>query len=455
MSASVSRQLIDHKDDRSTGNYGGMIQTGALVLLLQGAIVLVGCAVVVFLGTSLLHVDLDLERSFKIVMFAQCGIIAADFPVRLFNHLLVAHQRADITNYSQIGFFVASYAVLWSCFARGWGILSLVWANLAGWSVVAVANVIACSSLGLFPSQGEWGRANWNKFRELFAFGKDIFWIALGTQMINASQAVVITRTLGLNAAAIWSVSTRSFTLANQLAWRPFDFSGPMLSEMVVRNEKARLLHRFRNLVVLTTSLSILAASLFALCNRPFVILWTRGSIGWSIQNNVLLAIWMVILSLVHCHCGLVNITKRIAFMRYVYFIEGAAFLGIGSIVAARTGFAGMLLTSIFASLLFSFSYGIWRTMMEFNVTLKEVMIDWLVPPFKLALSLSVFGLLVYWPTQNVPPEIQLPLYAFVVGTVAAFLFFRYGLESQLREEFRQRMPTRIARLLERFFQAC
>src|ERR1700682_1416227 len=36
MSASISRHLIDYKDQRMQGDYGGMIQTGALVLVVQG-----------------------------------------------------------------------------------------------------------------------------------------------------------------------------------------------------------------------------------------------------------------------------------------------------------------------------------------------------------------------------------------------------------------------------------
>src|SRR5437667_11179461 len=42
MSSSVSRHLIDHKDNRLSGDYGGMIQTAALVLFVQGFLVLLG-----------------------------------------------------------------------------------------------------------------------------------------------------------------------------------------------------------------------------------------------------------------------------------------------------------------------------------------------------------------------------------------------------------------------------
>jgi O-antigen/teichoic acid export membrane protein len=451
MSGSVSRHLIDHKDNRANSEYGGMIQTGALVLLVQGFLVLLGGAIVVFFGTRLLHIDPDLERSFKVVMFAQCAIVAADFPARLFGHLLVAHQRNDIVNYSQIALFFVAYATLWFCFVQGLGIFSLVWANAAGWLVIILSNIIACSTLKIFPSRDAWGQPTWSKFRDLFGYGKDIFWIALGTQMINASQAIVITRALGLDAAAVWSVCTRTYTLASQLVWRPFDSSYPVLSEMIVRGEKERLLHRFKGLVVLTTSLSVLAAVMFVLCNRPFITLWTHGKIAWGRENDVLLSIWLIILALVHCHCSLPALTKRIGFMRYIYFIEGIVFLGIGSYAAARIGFAGLLTTSIFASLAFSCSYGIWRTMREFDLSLKEVLFRWLIPPIKLFVPLSLVAVLLYWFTRGLPAKVQLPLYVAVGGSVGIFCFLRYGLGPELRREFRDRAPDTVSRLLGRF----
>jgi O-antigen/teichoic acid export membrane protein len=453
MSASVSRHLIDHKDNRKTGEYGGMIKTGGLVLLLQGALVVVGGAIVVLFGTRFLHIDPDLESPFKIVMFLQCAIIAADFPARLFAHILVAHQRADITNYSQIGVFLVSYAVLWYSFTHGFGIFSLVWAGVAGWVVIVLGNSVGCFALGFLPSPSEWGRATWSKFRELFSYGKDVFWIALGVQMINASQVIVVTRTLGLNSAAIWSVCTRAYTFANQLIWRPFDFSAPMLSEMVVRGEKDRLLHRFKGLVILTTSLAVFAAVMFSLCNAPFVALWTHGKIAWSARNNVLLSIWMIILALVHCHCGLAVITKQIGFMRYIYFIEGAAFLCIGSYASARVGFAGLVVTSVVCTLVFSFSYGIWRTTREFDLSIKEVVFRWLAPPTKFLLSLCLLAAPLYWAMQAFSSKIQLLFYSVIMGG-AGILLFRNGIGHELWAEIRERAPRGFSRVLDKLFPA-
>ena len=51
MSSSIGRILIDHKDNRSNGRYGGTLKSGILVGLAQGLIVLiVGLSLVWFLA---------------------------------------------------------------------------------------------------------------------------------------------------------------------------------------------------------------------------------------------------------------------------------------------------------------------------------------------------------------------------------------------------------------------
>jgi O-antigen/teichoic acid export membrane protein len=448
MSGSVSRHLVDYKDRRETGEYGAIIKTGGLVLLVQAVLVLAGGALVILYGTRLLHIDPDLESPFKIVMLLQCAIIALDFPARLFGHVLVANQRADISNYSQIVLFFASYGVLWYCFAHGFGIYSLVWANAAGWLVNALNNATACSVLRILPARGAWGQASWAKFRELFHFGKDVFWIALGAQLITASQTIVITRSIGLDAAAVWSVCTRTFTLANQVVWRPFDFSSSMLSEMVARGEKDRLLHRFRELLVLTTSLAGIGAVMFALCNGPFVAVWTNRSISWSIRNDILLSGWMIISALVHCHGSLPAITKEIGFMRYIYFIEGLVYVVTASLLAQVGGFAAVISASILCASLFSLPYAIWRTADYFGVPGREVAIGWLKPSIYLLLSLIPIGAVIYVLSLPLNTPGRLLLQMLTIASLGTLLFFRVGVNRELRYEISRRAPAPLRRLL-------
>lgn len=145
-------------------------------------------------------------------------------------------------------------------------------------------------------------------------------------------------------------------------------------------------------------------------------------------------------------------LTKRIGFMRYIYFIEGVVFLVAGSYAASRIGFAGLLATSIVATILFTLSYGIWRTMREFALPLREVTLRWLVPSVRLLVLLSASAVFLFWIARDLSAQTQLALYVPIVGAVGVFFLIRVGVGPELREELRKRAPNRLSALLGRFF---
>ena len=95
--------MIDHKDDRQNGAYGGVIKTGALVGVVQGAIIVLVGVVLSTLAGSLLHVPADLRGEFVWLMIGQSVLLGLTFATRIFSHLLQAHQRLDVSNHGGLG----------------------------------------------------------------------------------------------------------------------------------------------------------------------------------------------------------------------------------------------------------------------------------------------------------------------------------------------------------------
>src|SRR5262249_39061058 len=151
-----------------------------------------------------------------------------------------AHQRFDSLNYSQMVQLPASLAAQWFTFRRGWGLYSLL-AGTGTALVLGVAiNLASVMRLRLLPQRRAWGRPSWKVFKEVFAFANDLFLMTIGLQLLNASQVIIITRTLGLEMAAVWSVASKAFLqLAFQFVQRILDFSYGALGEMIVRNERS------------------------------------------------------------------------------------------------------------------------------------------------------------------------------------------------------------------------
>ena len=443
MSTALSRNLIDHKDDLSSGRYGAAISTGSLVLLSQCLIVLCLGLLFVKIGVPRMNLPGPLRTEFHLLMLIQTVITAIGFLPRMFGYVLVAHQRYDLLNHAQIAQLAAGFAALWIAFKLDAGVFSVAWSNGVALLVGSLLPAFSAIQKRLFPPRESWGRPSWPLFRELFAFGRDVFWMSLGSQLIMASQTVIITQTIGVNAVATWTVCTRPFTLVIQMIWRVFDVAFPGFSEMIVRNEQKLLFRRFKSLVIFTLSLAAFMAVLFAACNRDFVELWTRGRVGWESRNDVLLALWLLPLCTARCHCSFVQITKQIGAMRFIYFIEGVAFALLAIVVARWGGFSALIASSIFCGILFSSSYGIWRTSRYFRIPVREV-VSWLRPMVTVLLLLSAPAAALHWTGRSLPTWAHFTLTASVLLTIGIPVLWRFGVDRDLAAEISARIPLAL-----------
>jgi O-antigen/teichoic acid export membrane protein len=447
MSASVGRILIDHKDDRHNGVYGSIIKTGVLVGLVQGAIiVLLGTALSALAG-PLLRVPVELRGEFVWLMVGQSVLLGVSFAARVFNQLLFAHQRLDVSNYGASVFFFLNLAVMWAGFAGGLGIYSF----LIGQAVLTLGNIavnaLGCVRLGFLPRAGEWGAASWKSFRELFAFGQGLFLVSVGTQLISTSQTILLTRLLGLETAAVWNVCTRVYTMLTMVVWRILDYSAPALSEMVVRGERGRLAGRLRDMTVLMTSLSVVGGTLFATGNDSFVRFWTMGKINWPEVNNVLLALWFLASTVMRIHTGFVGITKQFDFLRFIFLVEGTAFVSLNLLAHHASSMTLMLAFSLICTLAFSLPYGLWRTQRYFHFNWRELA-GWFRPTWQMAWRFVPLAAIIWWLSRNLPPRWQFVSNVTLSGFCGLVLLLRYGLGETLKREFIHRAPARLQKFL-------
>lgn len=444
MSPSVTRLLVDHKDDRANGAYGGMILTGVLVSGIQGALILIAGAVVGLWGSSAFGVPLSLQGEFTGLMAGLGALTAATFFSRVFGQLLHAHQRSDLTNYFQIASLLVNLAAMWLAFEFGAGVFSLLIASAVAW-VVSLGAAFPCRTLGLWPRQGEWGRPNWRSFREMFTYGTDVFLIAVGTQLINYSHIIIVSQTRGIEAAAVWTVMTKPFTLVAQLAWRPIGLSLPAYAEMLARGETVQFWRQYRLLFTTVNASVGFLAVLFAFANGPFVALWTSGKMAWPFVNDCLLGLWLVLLTQVCCHNSIFMVEKKIGWLKYVYFVEALAFVGLGLTFTRWSGFPGLIGCSIVCTGLFTFLYASRRM----TACIRDSGDAWLFQaqrPLFLLLSLLIpTALLLRIILDSASPALQLALGAIPLAGMGLACLIRFCLPSEV--------TLKILRCIPRPFQ--
>ena len=436
MTGSVSRFLMDYKDDRSDRRYGAVIQTGLLVFLVQGACIALGGTALSFGLPGLMRVQTEYGRLFRILVAAQCVILGLFFVGRIFTGLLQAHHRFDLMNYSQIAQLIIGFGVQWIAFYLGWGLYSLLFSLLAISVTGFVMNMISVLRLELLPARGCWGKPSRGVFFELFAFARDMFLTAVGLQLLNASQLVVISRTLGLSAAAVWSVANKAYPVAFQGVSRIFDFSGTALGELHIRGERDKLRRRYGDVLLLTASAAIFAGAIMAVCNTSFLVVWTKGQIAWPRQNDVLLGLLLALTCVTRCSIGLSGYLKNIGAMRWVYFFEGVSFFLTSLFVAPYFGMTGILSVAILANVVCSGGYGFWRTAYLLAIPTSQV-VGWLKTAGNYLLLMTPIVALLWWIASRLPPLAGLVTNTVVMATLGLGLLWLVGLTPELRREIK------------------
>ncbi len=446
MTSAISRLLIDHKDKRESGIYGALIKTAFLVGFVQGAIIFGVIALFAPAVAALLGIPTEYVPTFVTLLRLQVAVSAFAFTIRPLNLILTAHQRMDLCSYGEAFSLLSSLVWLWMFLRQGVGVFSFVYATAISTVIVPIYLGYACRSLQLFPRPGESGRVTAKLFREVFAYGKDIFLVAAGTQMVLASQALIVSRRLGLDAVAAWAVGTKMFNLIAQLVWRMIGVSLPALSEMITRGEHERLRTRFKDFVAVIASFSVFLGISFALCNSPFVHIWTAGKISWSPLNDILLAAWLVLLSLQSVHNNLVIATKQIRMLRYVFFLEGLSFIALAILVGAQMGMPGIIFASIICTAAYSFAYGIWRSSRYFESSFPLVAIQWIRPGIIVLLIFGAVAVLVWKLTGGLSSFQRFTIHALCSALVGGFLFLRFGIPSPMHLEISARLPRAASR---------
>jgi O-antigen/teichoic acid export membrane protein len=435
MTGSVARSLSDHKDQMEDGIYGNILRTGARVFAIQGLLVFLLGLLMAWCAPSLLGLPARLQQPFYVLMAAQALISGSKLAAGSLASPLWCHQRLDLSNLSSSLSMVAVFGALWLGFHLGWHLYSLIAATLVGLLVGLIVTIYSCRRLGLYPPREYRGRFDPLLFRQLLHFGSGLFLMNLGAQLASASQVIIVSRLLGIEAAAIWSVATKIFNLAQQFVGKILDSSAGGLAEMVVRGETGRLRDRFRDLVSISAVMAVAASAGIALLNGAFIEVWTVGKVTWAPWNNLLLACMLFSSAVTRCHTGLVGITKQVRGMKYVYLFEGVTFVTLSLLLAGWTGLSGLLGCALICNICITGIYATSRTASYLGISRRRV-VGWIAQPIGIMLltaMLFVGTCLPFFATLPAMPRLLVGLTLFCVAVAPALWFM--GMDARLRHE--------------------
>ncbi|MEO7098014.1 MAG: lipopolysaccharide biosynthesis protein [Luteolibacter sp.] len=347
MSGSVGRFLADHKDDVNGASYREYFSTGTLVFLTQGILVVVVGIGMSWTAPGLLSIPKNLEHDFSVILRILCTISGVSIVSRSLGAPLWAFQRMDVVNLAGSIGLVLQFFAMWIGFHLGWGVLSFAYAAATPTLVTLFIYSYVSIKHGYFPNRAGWMAPRWTVFKRIFGFGRDTMLVALGSQLVNATQITIISRILGLDAAAAFSIYTKLYSMSLQLFHKVVESAAPGLAEMHVRGELKSFVMRYWDIIAITIASATAGAIALTSCNSAFVSLWTRGKFSSSLTLDLLLGLLVLVTSLSRCFVAIFGITKNLRTVRIIYFIEGVVFVPSAVFAARWYGIEGVLAASL------------------------------------------------------------------------------------------------------------
>ncbi|BCX48305.1 polysaccharide biosynthesis protein [Haloferula helveola] len=361
MGSAISRFLADHKDDVGSKGYGSHFATGAVVFGVQGLITLLLGGTFSLLAPALFAVPSTLSMRFGELVGLLAMALGLSVGTRSLGSPLWAFQRFDVINGLSCGVLLLSLPMLWWGFARGWGIFAFALTQFAGVVITAGISFAVCWKQGYYPSDRGSLRADKVVFWELFRFGRDSVLVNLGSQLLNASQIIIISRVIGLNAAAIYAVGTKFYNMGLKLVVAPIGSAAPGLTELFVRGEKKRFSQRYWDLIRGSLLAAILLAVPIAVGNKSAISIWTGGTIDWPKGADIAIGVLLVVQVMNGSFIGLFGIIKNWQPVRKLKLVEAVLFLPLAIVLAKPFGIIGIVTASVVVQLTVSTAYA-WRS---------------------------------------------------------------------------------------------
>lgn len=294
ITSSCIRSFITLMANNRSGELATQFRCAFLVSIFQGVII---CSLV-FFGPSiatLLHVPEEFNNLFCSLFSAQCLVLGIGFPIRPFSALLISKQRFGVA------YLFGSFANIFSCglafifFYLHYELLGLI----SGLVLVRLTEVtvifFSCRRHYLIPSGWTKSTITFSDFRSLLHGSLFFFVSPFCSSASGLCQATFLTRVLGVESIAIWSVGSKIANLLVLLFSKVFEsaFSGMAeIKESINLKDMARV---YLRLFSFSMSFVFIIAFFLLLLNGPFIKLWTSDKLIWPPTGTLFISIWLII----------------------------------------------------------------------------------------------------------------------------------------------------------------
>ena len=266
--------------------------------------------------------------------------------------ILHAQNRVYWTSNLQVIGSWAGLAAFYVMLSNQCGVMAYAWSSGVAMLVTSVGGVLAVRRGGLRFKLSLAGVTR-AELRKLFGFSSSIFVLGLAAQVYFASQGLVATKLLGLEAAAILAVTSRASGIAMQSIWKPFDAFSPRWQVSYCAGDTSRVTHEFELMSRFTILVAAAASSAVVIVNQPFVFWWTKPGYFGGLSLSILLGVFMLIQGINRCFVAPFTLTVRMRAYTWVSIISVGMAILLMIAFTKCFGLVGIPIGLIISDLLF------------------------------------------------------------------------------------------------------
>jgi len=332
-----------------------VFSSSVFLFAVVGAATLVLTAIVVAVCPRFIRNAADIPV-FRLV-FLIVGIdMALSFPVRGIYGFLYAHIRYDVVNIFSIVKTIIRTACIVFALERGYGIVALAVATLAGDCIEYAANIAYVRSR--YPEViVRWRSVSRKKVRQLYDYSIYSFVSAIAKQLRFNIDAFVITAMLGLSLVTHYNVGSRIAGYFLIIVTNAISSIKPVFSKLEGEGNFSELRERYDLAFKLNIILSLFLGGSLLIYGKAFILRWMGPNYLDSWHVLAVLAVAQIFNTIQVTPATLLYGISKHRFYSLIVIIEGLATLGISILLARRLGIMGVALGTLFPLVATSFIF--------------------------------------------------------------------------------------------------
>jgi O-antigen/teichoic acid export membrane protein len=307
--------------------------------------------------------------------------------------ILHAQNRVYWTSNLQVVGSWAGLAAFFLMLSKNCGVMAFAWSSGVTALVVSLGGVLAVSRGGIRFKLSMTGVTR-AEIRKMFGFSSSMFVLGLASQVYFASQGLVATKILGLEAAAILAVTGRAAAIAMQSIWKPLDAFAPRWQIAYCAGDVPRVTREFKLMSRFTILFAVAAAVVVGLVNQPFVLWWTKPGYFGGLTFSLLLCFFIIIQGINRCFITPFVLTMRVKAYSVVNLVSVVTAIGSMILFTHFWGLPGIPLGLIAADLVFPMWFYLHKGGECVHVNGLQLLLQdlaYLLPSICVAVGLAVF----------------------------------------------------------------